>query len=122
MSAWQSDRLLEGFEALEQRFADDYDGEVVATLVRLPVPAGRTAARGAVLYVHGFIDYFFQRHMAEHFAAAGYAFYAVLAVTLMAILGPGLATATAPLADAVKAAGPSNWGADVWSKRFCCCC
>ncbi len=77
MSAWQSDRLLEGFEALEQRFADDYDGEVVATLVRLPVPAGRTAARGAVLYVHGFIDYFFQRHMAEHFAAAGYAFYAL---------------------------------------------
>lgn len=33
------------------------------------------------------------------------AVYAVLAVTLMAILGPGLATATAPLADAVKAAG-----------------
>jgi APA family basic amino acid/polyamine antiporter len=31
--------------------------------------------------------------------------YAVLALTLMAILGPGLATATAPLADAVRAAG-----------------
>ena len=36
-----------------------------ATLVRLP--AGE-APRGAVLYVHGFIDYFFQRHMAERFA------------------------------------------------------
>ena len=34
-----------------------------------------------------------------------FAVYAVLAVTLMAILGPGLATATAPLADAVRAAG-----------------
>jgi len=30
--------------------------------------------RGAVLYVHGFIDYFFQRHMAERFVAEGYAF------------------------------------------------
>lgn len=36
------------------------------------------------------------------------AVYAVLAVTLMAILGPGLATATAPLADAVRAAGASG--------------
>jgi alpha-beta hydrolase superfamily lysophospholipase len=30
-----------------------------------------------VLYVHGFIDYFFQRHMADRFAAEGYAFYAL---------------------------------------------
>jgi len=74
LSAWQPDRLLEGFEALEQRMADDYDGEVVTTLVRLPAPA---APRGAVLYVHGFIDYFFQRHMAERFTAEGYAFYAL---------------------------------------------
>lgn len=72
--AWQPDRLLPGFEALELGFADDYDGRVVATLLRLPVPE---APRGAVLYVHGFIDYFFQRHMAERFAAEGYAFYAL---------------------------------------------
>lgn len=72
--AWQPDRLLPGFESLELAFPDDYDGRVVATLVRLPVPE---APRGAVLYVHGFIDYFFQRHMAERFAAEGYAFYAL---------------------------------------------
>jgi alpha-beta hydrolase superfamily lysophospholipase len=72
--AWRPDRLLPGFEALELAFPDDYDGRVVATLVRLPVPE---AARGAVLYVHGFIDYFFQRHMAERFAAEGYAFHAL---------------------------------------------
>lgn len=41
--------------------------------------------------------------------AATLAVYAVLAVTLMAILGPGLATATAPLADAVKAAGAGGF-------------
>ena len=74
MSPWQPDRLLPGFEALELRSPDDYDGPVLATLVRLP--AGE-APRGAVLYVHGFADYFFQRHMAERFAAEGYAFYAL---------------------------------------------
>jgi alpha-beta hydrolase superfamily lysophospholipase len=71
---WQPDRLLPGFEALELEFPDDYDGPVVATLVRLP--AG-DAPRGALLYVHGFADYFFQRHMAERFAAEGYAFHAL---------------------------------------------
>lgn len=74
MSAWQPDALLPGFEALELSFPDDYDGPVSATLVRLR--AGE-APRGAVLYVHGFADYFFQRHMAERFAAEGYAFYAL---------------------------------------------
>ena len=74
MKKWQPDRLLPGFEALELEFAPDYDGPVVATLVRLP--AG-DAPRGPVLYVHGFSDYFFQRHMAERFAAEGYAFHAL---------------------------------------------
>ncbi len=74
MSDWQPDRLLPGFEAKTIEFPDDYDGRVVATLVRLP--AG-DAPRGAVLYVHGFVDYFFQRHMADRFAAEGYAFHAL---------------------------------------------
>jgi alpha-beta hydrolase superfamily lysophospholipase len=72
--AWQPDRLLPGFESLELAAPEDYDGRVVATLVRLPAPSAR---HGAVLYVHGYIDYFFQRHMAERFAAEGYAFYAL---------------------------------------------
>lgn len=74
MKRWQADRLLAGFEALELEFPADYDGPVIATLVRLP--AG-DAPRGPVLYVHGFSDYFFQRHMAARFAAEGYAFYAL---------------------------------------------
>lgn len=74
MKRWQPDRLLAGFEALELELPADYDGPVVATLVRLPV---RHAPRGAVLYIHGFSEYFFQRHMAERFAAEGYAFYAL---------------------------------------------
>ena len=78
MKRWQPDRLLPGFEALELDFPPDYDGAVVATLVRLP--GGRLdqmRPRGAVLYVHGFSDYFFQRHMAERFALEGYAFHAL---------------------------------------------
>jgi len=74
MQAWQPDRFLPGFEALELEFPDDYDGRVLATLVRLPAGEAR---RGAVLWVHGFIDYFFQRHVAERFAMEGYAFYAL---------------------------------------------
>jgi alpha-beta hydrolase superfamily lysophospholipase len=74
MQRWQPDVLLQGFEALELEFPNDYDGPVVATLLRLP---GASAPRGPALYVHGFSDYFFQRHMAERFAAEGYAFYAL---------------------------------------------
>src|SRR6202042_2684456 len=33
--------------------------------------------QGAVLYVHGFTDYFFQRELADFFAARGLRFYAL---------------------------------------------
>jgi len=74
MSDWTADTQLAGFEAKTLDFPDDYDGRVTATLVRQPVG---NAPRGAVLYVHGYIDYFFQRHLAQRFAAEGYAFYAL---------------------------------------------
>jgi alpha-beta hydrolase superfamily lysophospholipase len=73
VSDWAADRL-EGFQAKRLAFPDDYDGPVVATLVRLPQ---REAPRGAVLYVHGFIDYFFQHHVAVRFAQEGFAFHAL---------------------------------------------
>jgi alpha-beta hydrolase superfamily lysophospholipase len=52
----------------------DDEGPVTATLVRKPSgnPPGR-----AVLYVHGFVDYFFQAHLAEEWTKAGYDFYAL---------------------------------------------
>lgn len=49
-------------------------GGASATLVRRRAVE---ADRGAILYVHGFADYFFQEHVAEHFTAQGYDFYAV---------------------------------------------
>lgn len=44
--------------------------------MRRDLPADGRPGR-AVLYVHGFVDYFFQRHVGEAFAAHGTAFYAV---------------------------------------------
>ncbi|MFC8921064.1 alpha/beta hydrolase [Cellulosimicrobium sp. NPDC057127] len=59
----------------------DLPGGAVATLVRDAAagsaPVGPGPGRPAVLYVHGFIDYFFQTHVAEAFAARGYPFYAL---------------------------------------------
>ena len=49
------------------------DGELVATLVR----RGENTHRRAVLYVHGYADYFFQTHLADAWDAHGYDFYAL---------------------------------------------
>lgn len=63
------------FEYRTLDFPADYDGPVAATLIRASFPAQDT--RRAVLYIHGYIDYFFQKHLAEAFVAHGYRFYAV---------------------------------------------
>jgi alpha-beta hydrolase superfamily lysophospholipase len=70
----ETDVLGAPYEARTIRLADDVEGEVVATLVRL-----RTGAptNRAVLYLHGFVDYFFQKHLAEFFTERGYDFYAL---------------------------------------------
>ncbi|QAY71097.1 alpha/beta hydrolase [Xylanimonas protaetiae] len=48
-----------------------------ATLVRRRPGDAAAVPRGVVLHVHGYNDYFFQAHLAEAFADAGYLFYAV---------------------------------------------
>lgn len=53
---------------------DDYEGKVKATLLELP--AGKKSG-SAVLYIHGYLDYYFQYHMGEHFASQGRNFYAL---------------------------------------------
>lgn len=52
----------------------DGEGELEATLVRR---GEDRSARHAVLMVHGFTDYFFNTELADHFAARGFAFYAL---------------------------------------------
>lgn len=65
--------MLPGFEAATIGLPPDYEGEVVATLVRRRKPGATRAA----LYIHGFVDYFFQTHVAEVLNDAGYDFYAL---------------------------------------------
>lgn len=72
--AYQSDILGPEYQKLILNLPDDADGRVVATLVRKK--ADRSTKK-AVLYIHGFLDYFFQKEMAEQFNQHGYDFYAL---------------------------------------------
>jgi len=64
--AWHEDTLLghEGFWALTLPLEPDYDGPVSATLIRRPLHRERECA---VLYLHGYVDYFFQAHLADYY-------------------------------------------------------
>src|SRR5690606_38009133 len=73
---WVADEL-DGFEKATFDLEGDDDGPVVATLVRRVQPEGEPARRRAVLYVHGYNDYFFQTHLAERWEDEGYDFYAI---------------------------------------------
>ncbi|MFI0449486.1 alpha/beta hydrolase [Actinomadura sp. 6N118] len=70
------DVLGPGYEAIELPLGNDVEGEVVATLVRRRRP-GTEPSRRAVLYVHGFVDYFFQGHLADFYIDQGFDFYAL---------------------------------------------
>lgn len=74
--AWLPDLLGPGYEQARFDLGDDPDGQgsVEAVLVRRTVREGERVS-GAVLYVHGFSDYFFQTELAEFTAGRGLAFY-----------------------------------------------
>ncbi|MGW4632825.1 alpha/beta hydrolase [Nocardia sp. NPDC004415] len=76
---WQSDVLGTDYQQRTLPLGPDPDGEgeVVATLVRYLPANAAPASEPTVLYLHGFTDYFFQEHVAEHFAARGHRFYAL---------------------------------------------
>lgn len=71
---WTQDVLGPEYQAVTLPLGADDEGEVVATLVsrRCEEPSRR-----AVLYVHGFADYFFQTHLADFYLARGFDFYAL---------------------------------------------
>lgn len=68
------DILSDGFVRKTIEMPPDYEGAVVVTLVK-KMPA--KSSNKAILYVHGYNDYFFQREMANRFVDSGYIFYAV---------------------------------------------
>jgi alpha-beta hydrolase superfamily lysophospholipase len=83
LTASVPDVLGAGWTARTLRLRPDAQGEAVATLVHRE-PAGSTepavvgrGPRRAVLYVHGFVDYFFQTHVGDAFAAHGEDFFAL---------------------------------------------
>ncbi|MBO0592766.1 alpha/beta hydrolase [Cellulophaga sp. E16_2] len=73
-SSYIPDLLGDGFERMTLELPADYEGKVSATLIR---KSAQKASQKAVLYVHGFNDYFFQKEMAEKFNEEGYNFYAL---------------------------------------------
>lgn len=80
MTTWDPD-FLDGYEVTDLPLpgvtpapGEPEDVELVATLVRRQ-PANRS--RLAVLYLHGWNDYFFQTHLADHLTDLGYDFYAL---------------------------------------------
>jgi alpha-beta hydrolase superfamily lysophospholipase len=70
----ETDVLGLPYERLTIDLGTDDEGPVVATLVRR---RAEIPSRRAVLYVHGFVDYFFQTHLADFFVERGWDFYAL---------------------------------------------
>jgi len=83
VTTWDLD-FLDGYETTQLELpgvgpapGEPADVELVATLVhRIPTRA-EPAPRRAVLYLHGWNDYFFQTHLADHLADLGFDFYAL---------------------------------------------
>lgn len=71
---WTPDVLGGTWLARTLELRPDDEGEVVATLV---ADGGRPRTEKAVLYVHGFVDYFFQTHLADVLAEHGWTLYAL---------------------------------------------
>ncbi len=74
MASYCEDILRNGFEKMTIVQPYDYEGEVICTLIRRKA---RLHSDRAVLYLHGFNDYFFQQEMADQFNNHGYNFYAL---------------------------------------------
>ena len=74
LAAWRCDVLGPPYERHTIDLGTDDEGPVVATLVRRRADK---PSRRAVLYVHGFVDYFFQTHLADFFVEHGWDFYAL---------------------------------------------
>lgn len=75
---WQPDILNNGYEMQTIDMPDDYSGKVRCTVVRKqPTCQVDDDDKTAILYLHGFNDYFFQRDLGDSIVAHGYGFYAL---------------------------------------------
>lgn len=73
---YSPDLLGNGYEARTFQMPDDYEGRVVCTLVRKTLDR-RNDTHRAILYIHGYNDYFFQSQLGDSCLSHGYNFYAL---------------------------------------------
>jgi alpha-beta hydrolase superfamily lysophospholipase len=80
VTIWSPD-FLDGYETtelalpgVEPAAGEHPDVDPVATLIR---KTSDQVGRGAILYLHGWNDYFFQTHFADYMTEIGYDFYAL---------------------------------------------
>ena len=66
--------LAKGYTVRTLTLKPDFDGHPVAVLIGKACPE---PSQKAVLYVHGYNDYFFQDHLADWYLTHGYNFYAL---------------------------------------------
>ena len=62
------------FEEEKIKLKPDSKGDNIAVLIKL---RSKTATQKAVMYIHGYTDYFFQEHLAQWYSENGFDFYAL---------------------------------------------
>ncbi|MEG0011205.1 MAG: alpha/beta hydrolase [Muribaculaceae bacterium] len=72
--SWHSDILGDGYQMRYINMPNDYSGKVRSTVIRKKSKCGD---KRAILYVHGYNDYFFQEEMGDRFIDSCYNFYAI---------------------------------------------
>lgn len=73
---WDKDTVLnDGYQMRYLSQPKDYSGDVRSTIIRKLSPCDKN--HRAILYVHGYNDYFFQKELGDMFVDSCYNFYAV---------------------------------------------
>lgn len=77
-AGWEQDVLGSDYRARTLELTADDEGPVFTTVVRHDPPTDDVLRPvRAILYLHGWSDYFYQKHLAEFWTHQGAAFYAV---------------------------------------------
>ncbi|MDY3069497.1 MAG: alpha/beta hydrolase [Parabacteroides sp.] len=72
---YSPDLLGNGFQSKTIQMPKDYEGDVVCTLIRKK--CNNNKSDKAILYIHGYNDYFFQSQLGDSCISHGYNFYAL---------------------------------------------
>ena len=88
-SPWRPDNVIAGYQQRTVRLGHDDDGPMLATMIRKDPRSLNVAERRrrlmlrmlrdpvAIMYLHGWNDYFYRRHASEYWESLGIPFYAI---------------------------------------------